>query len=445
MRNKEKYNYIGDFLILNKENFLQPIFVGDIGATNARFAYIAAKSTAVDVKYFSCANYESIESLVQAFYDTLSDTETPPSIGALAVACPILGDIVKFTNLPWQFSIEKLKDAFSLDSLFVVNDYAAVAKALPYLGQESLNLIGSIEPAATETKEPKVVLGPGSGLGSASLVPYTWNNTVHWVTVSGEAGHMSLSSQNAKTDGIVSALRKKLGYVCIESVLSGTGIINLYNLLFSQLKTSHSPFLVMKKESESIAPFSSEKKNYYNRNTFLKFEGISTISIDEKLPKRPHGIVDSIKPVSDLDNAVESEIFNKFKEMTAPQIALMALQFKNMDPLPLFSKNLPTLPETPPKEILEISWNSLSYFFQFLGSVAGDLALSVNATGGVYFSGGILPQIENLFQQSNFRAFFQAKGSYESYLSKIPTYLITHPAPALVGLARIAWEKLNNQ
>jgi|GEM_PF-1778942 len=435
----------GGFLILDQQKFSQPIFVGDIGATNARFTYIAADSTEMDVKYFSCADYESIESLLQAFYKTLSSSQKQPSIGALAVACPVLGDIVKFTNLPWQFSIQKVKNTFSLQSLFVINDYEAVAKALPYLGEESINLVGSVQSTEKTAQAAKVVLGPGSGFGSASLIPYTWNNAVHWVPVSGEAGHMSLSSQNTKTESILSSLRKKLGYVSIEDVLSGTGIVNLYDILFAWAESANEQLFEKEAESVRTLSVSPNKQAYSTRSKFSKFEGISTIYIDEKLPKRKPGIVTAIKPVAGIDDSIESNKFSEFQKMTAPQIVLMALQSKNMNPTPLLQKNLPTLPTTPPKQILEIAWESLNYFFQFLGSVAGDLALSVNALGGVYLSGGILPQIENLLNDSSFREFFQQKGSFEAYLSTIPTYLIVHPAPALIGLARIVWESLNNQ
>ena len=66
--------------------------------------------------------------------------------------------------------------------------------------------------------------------------------------------------------------------------------------------------------------------------------------------------------------------------------------------------------------------------------VAGNLALTIGARGGVYLAGGILPKIQPLFMKSGFRARFEAKGRYEKYMAPIPTWLVTHPNPAYLGL-----------
>ncbi|MGB0671229.1 MAG: glucokinase [Rhodospirillales bacterium] len=78
---------------------------------------------------------------------------------------------------------------------------------------------------------------------------------------------------------------------------------------------------------------------------------------------------------------------------------------------------------------------TLEQFFAFLGTVAGDLALSLGARGGVYLAGGILPRLAGPLVQSGFRNRFEDKGRFSTYLAAIPTTLITHPFPALVGLA----------
>jgi glucokinase len=76
-------------------------------------------------------------------------------------------------------------------------------------------------------------------------------------------------------------------------------------------------------------------------------------------------------------------------------------------------------------------------FCALLGTVAGNLALTVGARGGVYLAGGILPKILDAFIESPFRASFEAKGRYDWYLREIPTYVVTEPLPAFVGLKRL--------
>jgi len=83
---------------------------------------------------------------------------------------------------------------------------------------------------------------------------------------------------------------------------------------------------------------------------------------------------------------------------------------------------------------------ALEMFFAMLGTVAGNLALSVGARGGVYIAGGILPRMTEAFAASAFRRRFEAKGRFDDYLAAIPTWLVTHPYPAFVGLTALVEE-----
>ena len=74
-------------------------------------------------------------------------------------------------------------------------------------------------------------------------------------------------------------------------------------------------------------------------------------------------------------------------------------------------------------------------FCTMLGTIAGDLALTLGAQGGVYIAGGIVPELGTRFVESGFRARFQAKGRLSPYLASIPTYVVTHPLPAFLGCA----------
>jgi glucokinase len=76
-------------------------------------------------------------------------------------------------------------------------------------------------------------------------------------------------------------------------------------------------------------------------------------------------------------------------------------------------------------------------FCAMLGTVAGNLALTVGALGGIYIAGGIVPKLGDAFAQSQFRMRFESKGRFQTYLAAIPTYVITHSAPALLGAAKL--------
>lgn len=85
-----------------------------------------------------------------------------------------------------------------------------------------------------------------------------------------------------------------------------------------------------------------------------------------------------------------------------------------------------------------VAGETLDIFLSWLGSVAGNLALSTGATGGIYLAGGILPRLADRLTESAFRERFEAKGRMAPYLAGIPTWLITAPNPAFKGLARLA-------
>jgi len=72
-----------------------------------------------------------------------------------------------------------------------------------------------------------------------------------------------------------------------------------------------------------------------------------------------------------------------------------------------------------------------------LGTMAGNLALTLGARGGIYIGGGIVPRLGQRFAESPFRARFEARGRFSQYLAAIPTYVVTHPLPAFLGCAAV--------
>jgi glucokinase len=80
--------------------------------------------------------------------------------------------------------------------------------------------------------------------------------------------------------------------------------------------------------------------------------------------------------------------------------------------------------------------HTATFFTSFLGNVAGNLALTLGARGGLYIGGGIVPLLGNAFNASLFRQRFEEKGRFNSYLASIPTWIITASTPALIGASR---------
>jgi glucokinase len=141
-----------------------------------------------------------------------------------AVATPVTGDHIALTNSPWAFSIEATRRALGLERLRVVNDFTAQALAIPLLQADEREPIGGGEPVAGEAIG---VIGPGTGLGVAGLLPVG----AAWLPIPGEGGHVSLAPQDEVGAAVLAVLRTRFGHVSNERVLSGPGLINLATAL----------------------------------------------------------------------------------------------------------------------------------------------------------------------------------------------------------------------
>ena len=234
------------------------------------------------------------------------------------------------TNHPWRFSIRELQEQFGFERLDVINDFTALALALPRLRPEDRLAVGG---GGGVTGMPIGVLGPGSGLGVSGLMP----SKSGWIPLTGEGGHATMAPAGDRESAVLDRMRRHFDHVSAERVLSGPGLVNLYD----------------------------------------------TLAELDSIPTRGY---------------------------TAPQITDLAARAE--DPLCV---------------------ETLAIFCAMLGTMAGNLALTLGARGGVYIGGGIVPRLGQTFIDSPFRERFEAKGRFRSYLEAIPTFVVTHPLPAFLG------------
>ena len=313
-----------------------PRLLGDVGGTNARFGWQANAHSGIEhVLVLPCAAHETLEAAIRTYLELKS--LPMPRAGALGIANPITGDVIRMTNHHWSFSISEMQRSLGLQQLNVINDYTALALALPSIATDNLVQVGG---TVAEAYAPKALIGAGTGLGVSGLMPTDAND--HWVAIAGEGGHVTLAAQTESEYRVIELIRQRYGHVSAERVLSGQGLVDLYLALRQMQKQ---------------------------------------------------------QPV-DVAGAAE--------------ITAWALQDK--DPLAL---------------------QSIDMFAGFLGSVTGDLALTLGARGGVYLGGGIVPRWLGWFETSQFRERFEAKGRFNAYLKDIPVWVINAvESPALLGAAR---------
>ena len=197
--------------------------IADIGATNARFALVQADGTATNPSLFALDDYPGIADAITAF---LTEQHLPanPSVAALAIAAPVISDQVRMTNHPWAFSIDGLRRQFNFKRLHVINDLTAQALAIPQLTEDDRIGVGKGTPVSDA---PVGIIGPGTGLGVSALIP----SEAGAIPIQGEGGHVTMAPADDRESAVLDRLRQRYDHVSAERVLSGPGLINLYNAL----------------------------------------------------------------------------------------------------------------------------------------------------------------------------------------------------------------------
>ena len=322
------------FNFFMSSNALYPRLLGDVGGTNARFGWQSQENAALEhIHALPCAEFPDIALAIEAYQARAG--VAAPAAACIGIANPVTGDQISMTNHHWSFSVQALQQRLSLKKLKVINDFTALALALPSLSTSQLTQLGGQAPCAHSAI---ALIGPGTGLGVSGLVPH---GNSSWSPIAGEGGHITLAAHTALEYQVIEHIRKQYSHVSAERILCGQGLVALHLAI--------------------------------------------------------------------------AEIQNRAAE-------------KNITPMAIVQRAL--------VEKDAVSLQTLDMFANFLGSVTGDLALTLGARGGVYIGGGIVPRLMGWFETSNFRQRFEAKGRFANYLREIPVWVIqANESPALWGAA----------
>lgn len=308
--------------------------VADIGGTNARFGVADYNSQQMKfIASYSVLDHVQFSDVLRHFLKAVhasGEWLDLPEAACLAVACAVESDFVQFTNSSWVIERKQLCALLNTSNVHLINDFMAVGYGISVLKPKDWVQVGAGQPVPNK---PIVVLGPGTGLGVCSLIPVGTGYQV----VDGEGGHVDFAPVNDQEAEVLAVLRQKHSRVSIERLLSGQGIVNIY---------------------QSLAVLAGQQAVYQS----------------------PAEITSAALHQSD-----------------------------------------------------ELAIETLHFFCRTLGSVAGDLALTLGAKGGVYLAGGILPRFIDFFKRSDFQRRFLAKGRFSDYLSDIPLRVVTKENLGLSG------------
>lgn len=202
--------------------------VGDIGGTNSRFGLVDVGSTSVhDIAVLKNNSHVSLEDAITAYLSARGIGELDAA--AIAVACPIDSEVVALTNRrDWSFTRESLRKAARAARFRLLNDFEALALSLPHLGPDDVVQIGGETP---QKPAVKIVLGPGTGLGMATLAPLPEGG---WMALPGEVGHITLPV--VTREEFEWRERMTLPGVIFESedAITGNGLLRMYRAVTTE-------------------------------------------------------------------------------------------------------------------------------------------------------------------------------------------------------------------
>lgn len=314
-----------------------PRLLADIGGTNARFALEAAPGRFEAITVLACNEYPSLAAAIAAYLARPEVAARLPATlrhAALAMATPVDGDQISLVNNAWMFSIEDLRCTLGLHTLLVVNDFTALAMAVPELTNEQRIQVGG---ARARADAAIGLIGAGTGLGMAGLIPEAGG----WRAIASEGGHATFPPSDERELAVLRYAWTQFEHVSAERLLSGPGLELIYRAL------AHA-------------------------------QGRCNESLE------------------------------------APEIVGRALSGSD-----------------------RLCDQTLECFCSMLGTVAGNLALTLSALGGIYIGGGIVPRLGERFARSGFRQRFERKGRFSSFMAQIPVFVITAEFPAFLGLSAL--------
>jgi len=320
------------------------ILAGDIGGTHARLAFFDVSNghyRLVSASVFPSREYSGLDEIVCKFVD---DASVHPDAACFGVAGPVRNGRVETSNLPWIIESESLAGELKLRKTVLINDLEANAWGIATLDAKDVVTLNQVKgnPLGNQA-----VIAAGTGLGEAGMY---WDGRQHHIFAC-EGGHGDFAPCNHLQIELLQYLAAQHGHVSYERVLSGPGLVNIFN--------------------------------------FLR---------DTKRGTEPAWLTEEVR-----DGDLAAAISRAALEGTCPLCA-----------------------------------QALDIFISIYAAEAGNLALKLMASGGVYLGGGIAPKVLPKLAEPRFMKTFADKGRMQSLLESMPVRVIVNDKTALMGAARCA-------
>lgn len=194
-----------------------PRLVADIGGTNARFSLEVSPYQYEHTKVFACKDYQNLVDAATTYLKSVGVNHV--EYAGLALPTPIVGDQIFMVNNPWQtLSIAQTKEALGLKNIVFLNDFHALALSIPHLDEKNLVKIGGVDP---DPYKPRGIIGPGTGLGVATLIRHP---NGEYLAVPAEGGHTTFTPANLEEMELWQYVHRRFSHVSFERFVSGPGL-----------------------------------------------------------------------------------------------------------------------------------------------------------------------------------------------------------------------------
>ena len=321
---------------------MSSVLLADIGGSTTRFAVCSPGGRPENINLIENDSVSGPQAAIRRYLD---QNKLTPRGAVLAVAGPVAGREIRLTNRDWRFDCDQLAEQFGFHPIFPINDFEALAHSLAVLRPDEMRAIGT---ARIPLAGPRAVLGPGTGLGVAALVPHGRE----WIALASEGGHASFGP--AADDERVVFQRLAHGAHGAHGAHSADG---------------------------------ERGDTFITAETLISGPGLE-------------------------------RIYGALNPLSIPLVARTIVEEARAGATDARS--------------------AIDMFVRLLGRFAGDVALTLKATGGIFIAGGVAQRLGRLFDEAIFREAFEHHPPYQEMLAAIPTSLITCREPGLVGCAALA-------
>jgi glucokinase len=333
------------------------LLAGDIGGTKTLLGLFQAapeRPTPIEVGEFVTLDYDGLEPMIREFLSAWNVDARAIAAACFGVAGAVTDQVARLTNVPWLVDVDAVGTALALRRWVLLNDLEALAYAVAVLEPEELAVL---QQGITMPNGNAAVIAAGTGMGQALL----HNVNGRFVPAASEGGHADFAARTPRELELVQELTRIFGRVGVEHVVSGPGLVNLYQFTHQAFGTG--PTIT----PNSIAP----------ARLCAPLMGGSRNPVD--LPAR---------------------IYQAARDRRCPQCM-----------------------------------EAMDMLVSAYGSEAGNLALRMVATAGVYVGGGIAPKILPLLESGLFLEAFRAKEPMADLVAMIPVSVILNPDAGLLGAA----------